>query len=248
MAQIHSTLREFCHRAGTLAERALPGGYLNLLRGELQNSRSILDLGCGAKPYLKTAVGASNVRIVGADIFAPYLRRAKAEGSIWEAVQCDVRHLPFRERAFDVVVALDVIEHLSRSDGVRLIEHAEILASQKVIFYTPNGYIPQHPDDDNPFQEHRSGWTKEDFTTVGYSVIGARGLKFLRNRKMEPIIRPKILGYILLALSDLFALTMLMPNHAYHLFCIKLLQFSDQRNRGPLPDTSGKTPTLSQDT
>lgn len=69
---------------------------------------------------------------------------------------------------YDVVFCLDGIEHLSKKDGYRLINTAQ-LAGEKVIFFTPLGeYIIS--DDEDP-DHHHSGWLPGDFEELGYSTI-----------------------------------------------------------------------------
>lgn len=75
------------------------------------------------------------------------------------------------EGPIDTVVALDVIEHLTRRDGLAMIEKMKRLATQQVIVFTPLGFHEQSGGDacdawgmqGQQWQKHRSGWTPEDF-------------------------------------------------------------------------------------
>lgn len=78
----------------------------------------------------------------------------------------------FADATFDVVFAGDVIEHLDREAGLRLIAQAQRLARRQAVLFTPLGFMPQrytpgfidaHGVVDCHWQEHRSGWTPEDF-------------------------------------------------------------------------------------
>ena len=74
---------------------------------------------------------------------------------------------------FDIITALDVIEHLTREEGERLLEHLEKVADKLIILQTPDGFLPQGPLQDPKFDEwdtHRSGWKAEDFLSRGYCV------------------------------------------------------------------------------
>lgn len=90
----------------------------------------------------------------------------------------------FKDRSFDLVFALDVIEHLEKPDGGRMLSEMERVARRRVLIFTPNGFYPQESDD--PWQVHRSGWTHADFRPRGYTVglvdfdYGKHGLEPLR--------------------------------------------------------------------
>lgn len=70
------------------------------------------------------------------------------------------------DRDYDLVYALDVIEHLEKADGRRLLNELERVARRRVLIFTPNGFQPQ--EDENPWNVHRSGWTPDDFRRRGY--------------------------------------------------------------------------------
>jgi hypothetical protein len=65
--------------------------------------------------------------------------------------------------------AADLIEHLGKEDGFRLLEHMELIARKVVVIVTPNGFIAQHLTDGNPLQIHRSGWTAHEMKALGYA-------------------------------------------------------------------------------
>lgn len=67
----------------------------------------------------------------------------------------------------DAVVLLDVLEHMERLVGERVVQLAKLAAIKQVIIYTPFGFLPQDGDawemGGDDWQRHRSGWTPEDF-------------------------------------------------------------------------------------
>ncbi|HEX7976115.1 MAG TPA: class I SAM-dependent methyltransferase [Anaerolineales bacterium] len=77
------------------------------------------------------------------------------------------------DQSVDTVIALDMIEHLEKADGLRLLREAERVARRQVAIFTPLGFYPQScesPDgidrwgmDGAAWQAHRSGWLPEDF-------------------------------------------------------------------------------------
>jgi hypothetical protein len=135
-------------------------------------------------------------------------------------LRADIRELGdhFGPGEFDAVVALDVIEHLSREEGERLLLSVERIAARRVLVFTPNGFLPQPPSDDNPHQEHRSGWTLHDFVSRGYRVVGVNGWRPLRGQYAE--LRGPSRNWWRLSLLS-FPLAERYPRHAFQLLCVK---------------------------
>lgn len=191
-----------------------------LSREVVGSCATLLDLGCG----FASPVGAFSSRLercVGVDVFEPYLRRS-VEAGIHSEYRCmDVLSIDdsFEPGSFDCVVALDLIEHLDRDAGLRLIEAMERIAARKVVIFTPNGFVPQPAYDGNPFQEHRSGWEAGDMRRLGYAVRGLYGWKPLRGERAEPVLRPRALGGSLALWTQ--PLVRSRPEHAFHLLCVK---------------------------
>jgi len=74
---------------------------------------------------------------------------------------------------FDVVSCLDTIEHLTKKEGEKWLDHFEEVADRLIIIFTPDGFLPQGPEQGEKFDElekHRSGWEAEDFLKRGYCV------------------------------------------------------------------------------
>jgi SAM-dependent methyltransferase len=85
----------------------------------------------------------------------------------------------FRYDDFDLVVALDLIEHLTKSDGYRLLYHLNRLTECSVV-QTPNGFLWQPPFAANPFQAHISGWKPSELKALGWRrQYGLGGSKLL---------------------------------------------------------------------
>jgi len=135
---------------------------------------SLIDLGCG-----RGVIGAlvriyrAPKRIVGIDVFKEYLDFCREMSFYDELYEYDLRKapLPFEDKEFDVATCIEVIEHLPKKAGERLLEELERIAN-KVIVTTPNVFFPQDAYDRNPFQRHISKWSTHDFTKRGYKVKG----------------------------------------------------------------------------
>ena len=92
-------------------------------------------------------------------------------------IKHDVRTLReiFTPKSFDLVIAIDIIEHITKEEGFELMRQCEEIARKAVIFETPKGYIPQNIDiqdhGGDEWQTHRSGWEPQEFEERGYNVI-----------------------------------------------------------------------------
>lgn len=130
----------------------------------LPEGTRILDVGCG-EGLLVEEYRARGFQILGADLNyeSEIVRRA------------DLNQLPFEDAAFDVVLALDVIEHLQFSEQSRAIQEIEriLVPGGRFLVTVPNlahfssrlaflltgrllrtSKIDRHPGD-RPFQEYR---------------------------------------------------------------------------------------------
>ena len=76
----------------------------------------------------------------------------------------------FSSNLFDLITALDVIEHQSKEDGGKLIEMVEHLGCARIIFSTPLGEL-WIGEDKREYQTHLSGWQPEEFTAIGYKCL-----------------------------------------------------------------------------
>jgi hypothetical protein len=123
-----------------------------------------LEVGCGFR-----ARAAKGARVyVGVDVVEEYLDRAQRRypGQIfmlagWRALEV------FQDETFTGCYLIDVIEHLTRTEGKQLLKEAARVAKATAVF-TPSGPMPQSagnglPAGDPPSQRHRSAWTPGDF-------------------------------------------------------------------------------------
>lgn len=137
-------------------------------------SYTVLDVGIGKGVfgYLLRAERLINGYLVGLDIHCSYLNIVKYHRVYDDLVLCDVRFLPFRDGSFDLVIATEVIEHLEKKNGMRLLDNIEHIARKRVIITTPNGFMPQGPLNGTKTEIHISGWHVRDFKNRGYRVLG----------------------------------------------------------------------------
>ena len=84
-----------------------------------------------------------------------------------------------KKKTFDLVLAIDLIEHLPRDKGYLMLYQMERLSKHFCFIFTPNGFVYQSPDPLNIFNAHISGWTPKELKEFGYTKFrGHSGLKF----------------------------------------------------------------------
>jgi len=192
------------------------------LEKALKDCRSVLDVGCGTNSPIKEC--SLKAHTVGVDAYKPSIKTSR-EQKIHDKYYCiDILDIEkkFRKDSFDCVLALDVIEHLKKKDGLKLLDSMERLAKKKVIIFTPNGFLPQGAAYGNPWQVHRSGWKVKEMKDRGYKVIGIHGWKPLRGEEAKVKFRPTRLWQMLSEMTQPFV--KYKPELAFHILCIKTQQ------------------------
>lgn len=197
------------------------------LKKELKDCESVLDLGCGPSSPLQYC---QNIKYsVGVEPFKPYLNVSKKKKIHTKYLNKKIDELDFPEKSFDAVIVIEVLEHLTKSEGEILIKNVERWAKKKVIITTPNGFISQKEVDNNPLQKHLSGWDYKTMKELGYRINGLAGLKFLRQEVQSDTMgedlmtsirfKPRLFWFIVATLSQ--AIIFYLPKFTFELFSIK---------------------------
>jgi SAM-dependent methyltransferase len=176
---------------------------------------SLLDIGCGKGPiaWIIRARSKDNKFLVGIDLFLPYVKHCKRMGFYDDCILGDATYLPFKENAFDVVLAIDVVEHLSKADGLRFLNNTEGIALRQLVITTPIGPSMQLSSAfaETDLQRHKSLWYPQDFSKRKFKVRGTIGPRFF----------PQDIAYWL---SFFIPLTYFVPAAGYHMICTKQKQ------------------------
>ena len=189
------------------------------IKKELKECKSILDLGCGYNSVLQYV----NTPIkVGVELFVPYLEQSEKKGIHHQYINKDIREVDFGPKSFDAVIMIDVLEHLTKEDGLKLIKKIEKWVKKKILILTPNGFVNQDAYDNNFLQEHKSGWNVEGFKDMGFNVYGINGLKILRGygalMKYKPVFFWTVVSDVTQKIVYHF------PKFAFHLFAVKKIK------------------------
>jgi SAM-dependent methyltransferase len=182
------------------------------LAGLLRPGMKVLDVGCSD--------GRGSVELTGAfgcDVHLPTLQQARDAGLRTNVVQTDVRALPYRDGAFDVVVSLDVIEHFEKPDALRVLHELNRVARGTVVVVTPSGFVPQPPTETEPWQEHRCGFESAELRDLGFAVRGLGGWSGLR--RDYGAFKAGPLGQLAAVLTEPYVRA--DPDRGFHLLAVK---------------------------
>jgi len=150
-----------------------PATMLSAVEDDIRKTDVVLDIGCGIVPM---AYFRPKLHIM-AEPFDEYrnvlLARHAGDKSVLVLKNGALEVLAeLGDASIDSVFLLDVIEHLDKDVGVKVLSEVERVAREQVVVFTPLGFMPQHmePGETDAWglsgiemQEHRSGWTPEDF-------------------------------------------------------------------------------------
>jgi SAM-dependent methyltransferase len=107
-----------------------------LLSTVLTRGSSFLDVGCGTGEYVALARALGARTAIGVDVSSAYCRRLLPSAPV---AQADALTLPFRAKAFDVVLFSEVVEHLAPDSSCSAMREVHRVAGRAVVTTTPNG-------------------------------------------------------------------------------------------------------------
>jgi SAM-dependent methyltransferase len=138
----------------------------------------ILDIGCGRYSAVSQVIKTQSFYAIGLDIFEPNVRASNRRG-IYQGVICaDVRALPIKDKQFDLIILLEVLEHLDKEDGQKALRELERVSREAILLTTPIGTSPHRDYYGNPYEEHRYVWSLEELKASGFVVRG-KGIRGL---------------------------------------------------------------------
>lgn len=132
-----------------------------------------LDVGCGIVPmnYFRPKL---HIMVEPWDEYSNILRKRHSDDKSVLILKLGALEAlgALHDKAVDSIFLLDVIEHLEKDVGLKVISELERVAARQVVLFTPLGFMPQHVEAGQPdawglsggeMQEHKSGWLPEDF-------------------------------------------------------------------------------------
>jgi len=186
----------------------------------IPDGSTVLDVGCGASSQL-VHLRSRLLRLDGIDAFPAAVAAAERSGAYDALREGRVQDLDalYERGSYDVVAAIDLLEHLDDSDGAQLLDSMARIARRLVVVLTPNGFVHQEAIEGNPWQVHRSGWTAAQLRARGFSVRGVHGLRMLRSEEAQLRFEPRRVWSVI---SDITApIARVTPSLGYHLLAVK---------------------------
>ncbi|MBX7255362.1 MAG: tetratricopeptide repeat protein [Candidatus Hydrogenedentes bacterium] len=141
-------------------------------------------------------------RIDGIELFEPYIQTHQ-RALYSNIIIGDIREIAPTLDQYELIIAGDVIEHLHKDEGERVLEQLYEKATRALLVNIPLGEGWDHPEcHGNPGELHRSVWYPEDFHPYPnifqpYELpVGAYG-SFFCPKDVAPDVRAK--GFLLAA-------------------------------------------------
>lgn len=157
-----------------------------LIKKEIDSNDTILSLGCGIFWDIEGIVNNDNM--YGIDIYEPYVKHLNEKG--YNVKQGDITKINFDNNSYDIVLMLDVLEHLEYLDAINMIEKAKKTAIKKVIVYTPSTFF------DNEHTDFRGNKIKENniekldkkgpYQGLGYNKY-QKHISYIEKSKLEKL-------------------------------------------------------------
>jgi ubiquinone/menaquinone biosynthesis C-methylase UbiE len=101
-----------------------------------QSYSKSLDLGCSGNSFLFFINKKSHKSFL--DISSFPLSQYKSKNKLWHPIQAEITHLPYKNNNFDLISALDVLEHV-KNDEIAVAEMNRVLKRKgKIIITVPH--------------------------------------------------------------------------------------------------------------
>jgi hypothetical protein len=149
----------------------------NLLKYFPEKPMKVVDLGAGKRdsPISEQMKRLDCDWLISLEAFEPYLEfllHGGHKARLHDVIKHKIETYRF-PRDTDVVVMVDVIEHLEEEEALDLIERAQNTPSVRtIIIFTPEGDTIGYSNHDmgNELQEHKSAWFGYEFEDLGFDV------------------------------------------------------------------------------
>jgi ubiquinone/menaquinone biosynthesis C-methylase UbiE len=131
--------------------------------------KRVLDVACGCGGWYPTL--PFDCEWIGLDIWLPYLWEQRFQAR--NLIRGTATHLPVRPHRFDLVLCIEILEHLTRDDGARMLDEAKRVAKRAVIVTTPTDPLLRHGQEainGNPYERHTTATSSSHLASLGFKV------------------------------------------------------------------------------
>lgn len=193
--------------------------FYKMLEVGLSDCSSVLDVGCGSNSPIRAV--KKTFYSEGIDIHKPSIMESEKKKIHDKYIVGNIQDIDkyYKKKSFDAVISMDVIEHFEKNDALKLLKKMEKIARKKVIILTPNGFLNQGHYENNPYQDHKSGWLVKDLRYLGYKVYGLRSFKFLRGAFASIRFKPWLFWGFLAFITE--PILYYFPEFSFHIFAVK---------------------------
>jgi cyclopropane fatty-acyl-phospholipid synthase-like methyltransferase len=143
--------------------------------------KTVVDIGPGSGTYVKLikedAQCCANATWIGIEIWKPYIEEFNLESRYNQILNQDVRTVDWTVLNPDVVIAGDVLEHMTKEESQQLVNTA-LQHSKYILISIPVKHMPQDAVDGNPFEVHvKDNWTHQEVIESFPNIISSSATK-----------------------------------------------------------------------
>ncbi len=135
--------------------------------------QKVLDIGCGRGINGCLLHGSRDLKgteLIGIEINDNYIKACKEHNIYKRIINHRLPEITLPDKSIDLVLCIEVIEHLTRKEGLKLLDEIDRVCKSRVILSTPNMFFQTIEGEDGDM--HKSLWTIKDFRSRGYKVYG----------------------------------------------------------------------------
>lgn len=131
----------------------------------------VADVACGIGKWgLLLRMHFQKLYIIGVDLSINNLSKAKMTKAYDDLIIADARQLPFRDSILDFTMACEIIEHLTKNDGTRMVSELERVTRVKILLTTP--YAKWWHTEDWVRRGHITRYHPRELRKFGFKVRG----------------------------------------------------------------------------
>jgi SAM-dependent methyltransferase len=137
--------------------------------------RTVVDIGAGSGTYIKLVKEDANccadAKWIGIEAWQPYIDQFNLTKRYDQVINQDVRQVDWLTLTPTVVIAGDVLEHMSKHDAVELVKKI-LNPGVTLIISIPIRHMPQDAINGNPYEVHvKDDWTHQEVMSTWQPYI-----------------------------------------------------------------------------